>query len=165
MAKRTGKSKVTSRRTRTSRTTPRRPRVSRGAGTGSGPRARPGGRALRGPAAELRAERRNAVDKVVAARKALGQARRQPDLTPAQRDLLDTSYQELVDAEDMLALEGLKARVGALEAAATDLRAIARRMERSVARLRAVAKAVDGAAKALGVLADVVAKAASSGLL
>lgn len=164
--KRTGKSKSTPRRTRaTSGTAPRRPRASRSRGTRPGPRAVPGTRALRETPPDVNAERRDTREKVVAARKTLGQARRQPGLTPAQQDLLDTSYQELVDIEDMLALEGLKKRVGALESAAADLGEIAKRMRRSVARLKAVARVVDGAARALGALADVVAKAASSGLL
>src|SRR5262245_4275080 len=117
------------------------------------------------PAAAPDTARLEAREKVVAARQALGEARRQPGLTPEQQDVLDRGYQELVDAEDTLAFEDLSGRVGALESAAASLGEVAKKIQKSIAGLKKVAEVVNTAAKVLGVLADIAAKAASSGIL
>ncbi len=104
-------------------------------------------------------------DRVKAARESVGALRNIADLTPAQMNLVDTAYRQLVDLEDLLVLESLKQNIQSLKGKSAELSEITARMKKSVEALKRVAKIVAAAAKAVGTLADILAKASSAGLL
>jgi hypothetical protein len=109
-------------------------------------------------------ERFNTLQKVVIARKAANKLRDVSNLAPGERDLLDTAYAALIDAEDLLILEDIKESVKDMASSSKKLGALAQDFEASAARLKKMAKLISAAAKALGVLADIVAKAAAAGI-
>ncbi len=99
------------------------------------------------------------------AREAVGKLRDADDLTSKQMNLLDTTYVALGNADDLLAVDELGASVKKLQAHAEKLATVNANLKKSVEKLKKVAKYVDKAAKAIGVLADVLAKASSVGIL
>jgi cell division septum initiation protein DivIVA len=110
-------------------------------------------------------ERLNALQMVTEARREVGEARSESDLTATQQQLLDDVYDELVDLEDALIHEDIKASIKKLEKGAEALTDLTGRMKRSVQSVKSLAKKVETATKAVAVLAEIVAKAVSAGLL
>ena len=107
----------------------------------------------------------NTREKVKIARERVGELRDTTDLTPAQMNLVDSIYILLLDLEDRLVLENLKKNIKQLQAKSAKLAEITTKMKKSIAKLKKVAKVVNDAAKAVGVLADILAKASSAGIL
>ena len=106
----------------------------------------------------------NTLQKVVIARKAVNSLRDLSNLTPDERDLVDTTYAELIEIEDLLVLEDIKESIKDMEAGSERLDKITGKFEKSAARLKKVAKFIGDAAKAIGALADIVSKAAAAGI-
>lgn len=113
----------------------------------------------------LKQIQKNARDQVTVAREAVSKLRDADDLTPAQKNLVDTAYNQLIDLEDQLALQNLNKQIKLLQSRAADLDQICARMSRSADKLKKITKVVDVAAKAIGALADIIAKGASAGIL
>jgi hypothetical protein len=107
----------------------------------------------------------NTLQIVRAARQAVSEVRKVPDLTSGQQDLVDSAYLTLVDLEDTLVLEDIKSSVKALQDGADELRDLTGRMKKSIAKIKKIADTVDKAATAVGALANIVSTAMSAGIL
>ena len=110
-------------------------------------------------------ERMNALKQVAEARKAVGEARQDSNLTPKQIQLLDDVYRELMDTEDTLIHEEIQDSIAKLNEHSKALGDLTTRLKRSTEQLKEVGETISTVAKIIGVLADIVAKAASVGLL
>lgn len=107
----------------------------------------------------------NTRELVKTAREQVGRLRDLPDLSPKQQDTVDTAYSLLVDLEDVLIQQELKAHIQELKTKAGELSTLITSMRKSIGEMRQTAKAVDAAAKAVGALAEILAKASSTGIL
>lgn len=110
-------------------------------------------------------ERMNTLQIVRVARQAVDKVRKLPDLTPAQQNLVDSTYLTLVDIEDTLVLEDIKSSVKALRRGADELDELTSRMKKSIDKIKKIAGTVDKAATAVGALANIVSTAMSAGIL
>lgn len=110
-------------------------------------------------------ERLNALRKVALAREEAGKARIDSGLTDTQRALLNDTYDALLDAESTLLHEVLQDEIEKLEEQAEVLAKLASRLQRSSDALKQIGATVKTVAKVLGVLAEIIAKAATVGLL
>lgn len=109
-------------------------------------------------------ERFNTLQKVVIARKAVNKLRDVSNLSPEERNLVDTAYAALIETEDLLVLEDIKASVKDMQASSDQLAEVTKKFQKAAARLKKVAKFIGDAAKAIGALADIVSKAAAAGI-
>lgn len=110
-------------------------------------------------------ERMNALKQVAEARKATGEARQVSNLTPKQIQLLDDVYRELMDTEDTLVHEDIQDSIATLNEHSKALGDLTTRLKRSTEKLKKLSNTINTVAKVIGVLADIIAKAASVGLL
>jgi len=110
-------------------------------------------------------ERLNALRKVTLAREEVGQNRTNPDLTDTQRNLVNDTYTALLDTESTLLHEVLQEKIAALENQADALAKLASRLQRSTESLKQLGATVKTVANVIGILAEIIAKAASVGLL
>jgi Mg2+ and Co2+ transporter CorA len=110
-------------------------------------------------------ERLNALRKVTLAREEIGEARTNPDLSQPQRSLLNDTYNKLLDTESTLLHDVLQDEIQTLESHADELGKLASRLQRSTESLKKLGDTVKTVSKVIGVLAEIIAKAASVGLL
>lgn len=110
-------------------------------------------------------ERLNALRKVTHAREEVGRIRTRVDLTEAQESLVEDTYSALLEAEGTLLHEFLKDEIDTLKSRADALAKLAGRLQRSTDSLKKLGATVKTVANVIGVLAEIIAKAASVGLL
>lgn len=110
-------------------------------------------------------ERLNALRKVTLAREEVGKTRTNPDLTDTQRNLVNDTYTALLDTESTLLHEVLQDEIVALTSHADALAKLASRLQRSTESLKKLGATVKTIANVIGVLAEIIAKAVSVGLL
>jgi methanogenic corrinoid protein MtbC1 len=108
------------------------------------------------------ADVQDTLNKVLIARKAVGEARTLPSLTPEQYELLDTTYSQLADLEDQLGEEDLKQSVQTLQRGAQKLSDLCNELSASIDALAKIASAIDDAAKAISALTSILATAAGA---
>jgi archaellum component FlaC len=107
----------------------------------------------------------NALMMVREAEKRVDEARQAPDLTEKQRNNLQSIYALLLDIDDQLVLQDIQQGIDKLKQDSNKLETLANKIAQDVERWRKIADAVHKAAKGVGTLADILAKAASAGLL
>jgi hypothetical protein len=110
-------------------------------------------------------ERLAALQKVRTARNAVQAARATAGLSTDEQSALTKLYFDLDDLEDSLILEALSNRIDAMGADAKDLASVAAKVKEASGALDREMTLVEDAAKAIQGLVQVVAAAASAGLL
>ena len=107
----------------------------------------------------------NALMMVREAEKRVDEARQDPDLTEKQRNNLQSIYALLLDIDDQLVLQDIQQGIDKLKQDSSKLETLANKIPQDVERWKKIAEAVHKAAKGVGTLADILAKAATAGLL
>ena len=105
------------------------------------------------------------LQKVRLAKRAVENARNAQNLSQQQSDILDSAFVTLDEVENKLILQDIGQWVAVIEADGNKLAGLATQMQAAIASLQSVAHLVQGAATAIGVLATIIAKGMTSGLI
>jgi hypothetical protein len=110
-------------------------------------------------------QRQIALQNIREAKKAAGQARSLPDLTPRQRTLLENLSVDLELQEDILILEAVDKKLDDLRGAEVRMEETARQLSGEIDQLQKITNIVASAAVAVKIVVDMAAGAGSVRLL